>query len=182
VRYESVMKLSYALMVGASLSLVALGCGDDSTSAGGGPEGGGNSGGSSEGGAPPQGGTPDQGGTAPVGGEGEGGGVEGASVSMVVNPETMAAGDTVEVAVTVENFVLEEPSGQPNEDGHGHFHIYLDDASGGNYLLAGQTENVNLTIPANTAPGAHTLKISLGENSHAPVSPAVEFVVDITVE
>lgn len=101
---------------------------------------------------------------------------------MVVDPETMGAGDTVEVTVTVESFVLEEPAGQPNEDGHGHFHIYLDGATGGNYLVAGQTETVNVTIPANTAPGAHTLKISLGENSHAPLSPAVEFVVDITVE
>lgn len=174
------MKLSYALIVGASLSLVALGCGDDSTSAGGGPSEGG--GGSAGGGAPPQGGTPDQGGTGPVGGAGEGGGAEAASVSMVVTPDTMAAGDTVEAVITVQNFVLEAPTGQPNEDGHGHFHIYLDGATGGNYLLAGQDEMVDLTIPANTAPGAHTLRISLGENSHAPVSPPVEAIVNITVE
>jgi hypothetical protein len=174
------MKLSYALLLGGSLALVALACGDDSTSAGGGtPEGGG---GSTAGGAPPQGGTPAPGGSGPAGGEGEGGGAQQASVSMVVTPDTMAAGDTVDVVVTVQGFVLEEPQGQPNEDGHGHFHIYLDGATGGNYLLAGQTTNVSVTIPANAAPGAHTLRISLGENSHAPVSPAIESIVDITVE
>ncbi|MBL8744006.1 MAG: hypothetical protein JNK04_23025 [Myxococcales bacterium] len=101
---------------------------------------------------------------------------------MVVTPDTMAAGDTVDVMVTVTGFVLEAPQGQPNEDGHGHFHIYLDGATGGSYLVAGQTEQVSLTIPANAAAGAHTLRISLGENSHAPVSPAVEDIVDITVE
>lgn len=174
------MKLSSVLLVGASLSLVALGCGDDSTSAGGGTSEGG--GGNAGGGSPPQGGTPDGGGAGPVGGQGEGGGAAAASVSMVVTPDTMAAGATVDVVVTVEGFVLEAPEGQPNEDGHGHFHIYLDGATGGNYLLAGQTENVSLTIPANTEPGAHTLRISLGENSHAPVSPPIEAVVDITVE
>ncbi len=179
--YDKPMKLSCALLIGVSLSLVALGCGDDSAPAGGGSsEGGG--GGSAGGGAPPEGGTPDLGGAGPVGGQGGGGIGEPASVSMVVTPSTMAAGATVDVVVTVEGFVLEAPQGQPNEAGHGHFHIYLDGASGGNYLLAGETENVSLTIPANTTPGPHSLKISLGENDHAPVSPAIEQVVDITVE
>ena len=94
----------------------------------------------------------------------------------------MAAGETVTGTVVVTNFILEAPQNQPNEDGHGHFHLYLDGATGGNYLLNGQSSPIQITIPANTQPGAHTLRLSVSGNDHDPVVPAVEDIVDITVE
>ncbi len=116
------------------------------------------------------------------GNQGGGGGSGAATVTLMLDTTTVVAGGTVNGTVTVENFILEAPMGQPNQEGHGHFHIYLDDAMGVNYLVAGETTSVPITIPGGTAPGAHTLRISLGQNSHAPVSPPVEDVVDITVQ
>jgi len=108
--------------------------------------------------------------------------VEQPTVQLEVTPTTMAAGDTIQGTVTVTNFVLEAPAGQPNQSGHGHYHIYLDGGTGGNYLVAGQTPTTPIKIPANTTPGAHTLRISLGQNNHAEVTPTVEDIVDITVQ
>jgi len=165
-------------ILGLVLLPIWVACGDDGeTGTGGAAAGGGGS--APTGGTAPEGGAPETGGAPSDGG---GGGAATATVALVVDPTTMAAGDTVEAEITVENFILEPASGQPNEPGHGHFHIYLDGATGGNYLLAGDSSPVDLTIPANTTAGAHTLRVSLGENSHAPVSPAVEAVIDITVE
>ena len=111
-----------------------------------------------------------------------GSGQEDATISFTVDPTTMAAGATVTATVSVTNFTLEKPVGQANQAGHGHYHIYLDDKTGGNYLVAGQTETVTFTVPQGTAAGAHTLRASLGENSHAELSPKVQDVLDITVQ
>ncbi len=174
------MTTSFSSALWFMLSLGLLACGD---STGSGASGGG---GASAGGAPATGGEASTGGTPSTGGTGEGGqgtgGATGeASVSMTVDPTTVAAGDDITATVTVENFVLEAPGGA-NQEGHGHYHIYLDDASGGQYLIADQEPTTTFTIPANTAAGAHTLRVSVSDNSHVPLSPAVEDVVDITVE
>ncbi len=173
------MKSSLSLWILLSIGLAA--CGDSSGS--GGAAGGG---GASQGGAPATGGESSTGGTPSTGGAGEGGqgtgGATGeASVTMTVDPTTVAAGDDITATVTVTNFVLEAPGGA-NQEGHGHYHIYLDGASGGQYLIADQEPTTTFTIPANTAPGAHTLRVSVSDNSHVPLSPPVEDIVDITVE
>ena len=88
----------------------------------------------------------------------------------------------VTATVSVTDFVLEAPNNQQNQAGHGHYHIYLDGASGGNYLVANQVPSVTFTIPASTTPGAHSLKVSLSDNHHVPLTPPVEDVVAITVQ
>jgi hypothetical protein len=118
-----------------------------------------------------------------IGSGGQGGGAgAGITVNLTVNPSTVGAGDTTTGTVTVTNFVLEQPSGQPNADGHGHYTIYLDAASGGNYLVRDFAMSTAITIPTGTAPGPHTLTISLRENSSAPLAPPVSDTVAITVQ
>ena len=177
------MKSRWSLLLALCFSAGIAACSDDAEGDGDGGSGGSSSSSASSGSG---GQTASSTGTPAGGAGGEGavstGGATGEpSVELTVTPETMAAGDTVAATVTVQNFVLEEPVGQPNEDGYGHFHIYLDDATGIDYLLAGQDPEVNVEIPADTTPGAHTLRVSLGKNNHAPLSPAVEDIVDITV-
>jgi hypothetical protein len=101
------------------------------------------------------------------------------TVSFTVNPTTIKAGANTEATVTVTNFMLVPPQAT-NVDGEGHYHIYLDQQT--SYLVAGQTPTITVKIPANTAPGPHKLKISLSDNKHKALSPAVEQLIDITVE
>ncbi len=108
-----------------------------------------------------------------------GGGIP--TVSLGLDNATIAAGATAQGTVTVMNFVLEPPSAT-NKPGHGHYHVYLDGASGGSYLVANQVPTVPIKIPAATAAGPHTLRISLSSNDHVPLAPAVEEVIDITVQ
>ncbi len=102
-------------------------------------------------------------------------------IKATVNPATMAAGDTVTVTIAVTNFVLMPPSGT-NVAGQGHYHIYLDGASGGNYLAADQVPSKQVKIPLTTKSGPHTLKVNLSENDHTPLQPPVEDIVNITVK
>jgi hypothetical protein len=127
------------------------------------------------------------GGTATVGAGGSaiggsGGSDTAISVTLTVDPLSMSAGATVNGTIAVENFVLEAAVGQPNQPGHGHYHIYLDQASGIDYLVSDEVPSVPISIPEGTALGMHTLRISLGENNHLPLNPPVEDFVDITVQ
>ena len=124
------------------------------------------------------------GGTATVGAGGSniGGSDTAIGVTLTVDPLSMSAGATVNGTIAVENFVLEAALGQPNQPGHGHYHIYLDDASGIDYLVSDNAPSVPIRIPEGTAPGMHTIRISLGENNHLPLNPPVEDVLDITVQ
>ncbi len=105
----------------------------------------------------------------------------GATVSASAAPDTLMADEVTMVTITVTNFTLEAPGGA-NADGHGHYHIYLDNETGANYLVADFVSPVAVTIPAGTAAGAHTLRVALHNNDHSPVAPAVETTVNITIQ
>ncbi len=151
-----------------------------------------NAGGEAAAGASDAGGTSSDGGAAstgeggttePAGGSnGEGAGpAEGdPTIEVTATPNSIAAGETTQLTIAVTNFELDQPGGA-NEDGHGHYHVYLDDATGGDYLTNGSTPTVMVEIPANTPAGAHTLRINLTDNNHKPFNPSIEDIVDITV-
>jgi hypothetical protein len=103
-------------------------------------------------------------------------------VGASVAPTTLAPGAGATVTIEVNNFILEEPELQPNQDGHGHYHVYLDNRTGTNYLVSGAATPVDVTIPAATPVGSHTLRVSISDNNHAPLLPPVETILDITVQ
>jgi hypothetical protein len=177
-------KLTGWLLAGG-LALGAMACGDESESADGSTASvagaGGGSTASTTTTTAASGGGEGGGATASATGTGGTGGSAEPTVTASVDPATVSAGETVTVTITVENFTLVAPGGA-NEDGEGHYHIYLDGASGGNYLANGQTPTKVVTIPAATAPGPHTLRISVSSNDHVALSPAVEDILDITVQ
>ncbi len=105
-----------------------------------------------------------------------------ACIAAVMSPTTVAPGGGVTVDVEVGNFILDEPVGQPNQTGHGHYHIYLDNAVGGNYLVSGAQDPIDVTIPATTAAGGHTLRVSISDNGHVPLSPPVETILPFDVQ
>jgi hypothetical protein len=169
------------LLLGA-LALVT-GCSSGSSSGGGGSGGAGGAGVTSNAGGAGGAATTDDGGggAGQAGAPGTGGGAAEPTVHLTIDPTTMKAGDTVTATVAVTHFVLEAPEGQPNQPGHGHYHIYLDQASGIDYLIANQTPTIPVQVPPGTTVGAHTLRVSLGNNDHSPLAPPVEDHVDITV-
>lgn len=102
-------------------------------------------------------------------------------VAASVMPTTVAAGGTVMVDIQPGHFTFVAPGG-PNEAGKGHFHIYLDDATGGDYLVVGEAAGeVSVTIPDDTTVGAHTLKILVTANNHMPLAPEISTSLDIMV-
>jgi len=104
------------------------------------------------------------------------------SITITILEEAIHAGDSITVSIAVENFVLEEPVGQGNEDGHGHYHIYLDDDVGGDYLIAGAAAENQVDLPRNLSVGAHSLRANLTANDHRPFNPSIEGTADFTVE
>ena len=105
----------------------------------------------------------------------------GPSLLATALPTTIAAGGDVTVTVTADHFTLEVPGG-PNASGHGHYHVYLDGATGGNYLAEDAAASVQVTIPGTTVPGPHTLRVELANNDHSALNPAVSTMIDLTVQ
>ncbi|MBK06567.1 MAG: hypothetical protein CL920_29465 [Deltaproteobacteria bacterium] len=104
------------------------------------------------------------------------------SVTATPDKTTIAAGDKITLTVTAQNFSIDASQiGKANSPGVGHYHVYLDNETGNNYLYAGADAKAVITIPGTTAAGAHTLRVSLRNNDHSAVSPAVEATVNFTV-
>lgn len=111
--------------------------------------------------------------------------------SVIVNPTTMAAGDTVEMTVDGEHLgELEEVSmdtgmeEEGEEESHcpgGHFHVYLDDLET-NPITMQEAKTFPLVIPEGTTAGAHTLIVRLHNKDHIIYEPQVTKDVSITVE
>lgn len=100
----------------------------------------------------------------------------GASVSVkadkthAVQPE-----DQITLTVSVSDFRLSpEAIGGANEEGVGHYRVYLDDASGDDYLVSGADATTKVTIPADISDGSHDLRVVLRNNDKSPLEPPVE--------
>jgi len=104
------------------------------------------------------------------------------SVTATSNGSTVIAGEAITLSITATNFELVDPAtNTTNADGHGHYHVYLDNATGGDYLVADFAATAQVTIPAATSAGAHTLKVQLFNNDHSAITPEVSDTVAITV-
>jgi len=83
--------------------------------------------------------------------------------------------DEITLTISVTEFRLAADSiGAANQDGVGHYRIYLDDASGDDYLVARAEPVTKVTIPADINDGSHDLRVVLHNNDKSPVQPAVE--------
>jgi hypothetical protein len=80
--------------------------------------------------------------------------------------------------LTVTNFTLANFVGATgNRPGIGHVHVYLDANDNNDYLLADYIPRPRVVIPNGTSVGAHTLRVSLRNNDHSPLTPPVEVTV-----
>jgi len=83
--------------------------------------------------------------------------------------------DEITLTITPSGFRLAPDSiGAANEDGAGHYRIYLDDASGDGYLAIGAETTAKVTIPDDISDGSHDLRVVLHNNDKTPLNPPVE--------
>ena len=83
--------------------------------------------------------------------------------------------DEVTLTISITDFRLAADSiGSANQDGVGHYRVYLDDASGDDYLAVGAEPVAKITIPADVNDGSHDLRVVLHNNDKSPLQPAVE--------
>lgn len=102
----------------------------------------------------------------------------GPELEITVSPTVTTPGVEVNLQVFLQKFQLEEPIGQPNVEGHGHYHVYL----GNTEVTYSGKYGTQVPIPANTSLGVRTLKVQLFNNDFSPVVPAVVTKTKITVE
>ena len=82
-------------------------------------------------------------------------------IVMVSADKTHAVqpGDEITLTIEVSGFTLDPAKmDQANEDGVGHYRIYLDSASGEDYLAQGAENTVKVTIPETITDGSHDLR------------------------
>ena len=91
-------------------------------------------------------------------------------------------GDELTLTVTVSDFTLDtDKLNEANEAGVGHFRVYLDDATGDDYLAMGAEPMTMVKIPDDITDGSHEVRVALHNNDQSPLSPPVEAKVWIIV-
>ena len=91
-------------------------------------------------------------------------------------------GDEITLTVTVSDFTLDAGKlNEANETGVGHFRVYLDDATGDDYLAMSGDSKTMVKIPDDITDGSHEVRVTLHNNDQSPLSPPVEAKVWIIV-
>jgi hypothetical protein len=97
------------------------------------------------------------------------------SVTSPAANANLPIGAPTQLTLAISNFTLTNFIGSTgNQAGRGHVHVYLDANDNSDYLVADYIERPRVVIPNGTSVGAHTLRVSLRNNDHTPLSPAVE--------
>lgn len=101
---------------------------------------------------------------------------EGPAVSVSADKtHAVQPGDEITLTVTVNKFTLDTSKiGKPNEPNVGHYRVYLDDASGDNFLADSAADTVKVKIPDVITDGSHQLRVVLHNNDRSPVTPAAQ--------
>jgi truncated hemoglobin YjbI len=79
-----------------------------------------------------------------------------------------------DLVVEVSDFILTPPQDE-NEDGHGHYHVYVDN------VYQGFSAEETFTLGPLEA-GAHQIQVTLAQNDHFDLEPLVSDVVEITAK
>ena len=90
--------------------------------------------------------------------------------------------DEITLTISVTDFrFAADAIGTANQAGVGHYRIYLDNASGDDYLAVGADAATKVIIPADISDGSHDLRVVLYSNDKSPLQPTVEASVLLIV-
>lgn len=100
----------------------------------------------------------------------------GASMSVKADKtHAVQPNDVITLTIDLTDFRLAPDGiGTANQDGVGHYRIYLDTASGDDFLAVGADPTTKVTIPGDISDGSHDLRVVLHNNDKSPLEPAVE--------
>ena len=91
-------------------------------------------------------------------------------------------GDELTVTVEITGFSLDGAEiGKANQDGVGHYRVYLNDASDDGFLAESAEKQVKVLIPQDLADGSHELRVVLYHNDRTPVSSAPQSAITLIV-
>ncbi|MES2639504.1 MAG: hypothetical protein V4850_08460 [Myxococcota bacterium] len=102
------------------------------------------------------------------------------SVTAAFTPSTVVAGESAQLDVWIENYVVVDPTGRPRPEataGEGHYHVYLD----GNYT-AHWTPYVTIQTAAEDPAGDYVYRVTLVDSDHIELDPPVDTEVTLTIE
>lgn len=101
---------------------------------------------------------------------------EGPEVSVSADKtHAVQPGDEITLTIIVNKFTLDASKiGKPNEVNVGHYRVYLDNASGDNFLADSGAGTVKVKVPDDITDGSHQLRVVLHNNDRTPVAPAVQ--------
>lgn len=102
--------------------------------------------------------------------------VAGATMSVKADKtHAVQPNDVITLTIDLTDFRLAPDGiGSANQDGVGHYRVYLDTASGDDYLAVGAEPTAKVTIPGDISDGSHDLRVVLHNNDKSPVEPGVE--------
>ncbi len=103
------------------------------------------------------------------------------TITAAFTPATVAPGESAELAVTIENFTVVDPTATPTPkpaEGEGHYHVYYTDAD----YIAAWTPSITIKTAADDPPGDYVFDIRLVDSSHLDIDPQVSVTVTLTVE
>jgi len=90
--------------------------------------------------------------------------------------------DEITLTVVTSGFRLSESEiGQLNKPDTGHYRVYLDSASGDDYLLESAAAVSKVTVPESVTDGSHDLRVVLYSNDKTQLAPTVEASVLLIV-
>lgn len=83
--------------------------------------------------------------------------------------------DEITLTIEVSDFALDASKiGQGNEPGVGHYRVYLDAATGDDFLAQSADATTKITVPDDITDGSHELRVVLRNNDRSPLEPPVE--------
>jgi hypothetical protein len=102
------------------------------------------------------------------------------SVTAAFTPSTVVAGESAQLDVWIENYVVVDPTSRPPPvatPGEGHYHVYFD----GSYTAAWTPYITIQTAPEDPA-GDYVYRVALVTSAHVEVDPPVDTEVTLTIE
>jgi hypothetical protein len=105
-------------------------------------------------------------------------------ITAPTSGSTVSVGGTLDIEFTLTNFQLDLDNefGATNVPGTGHVRIYLDDATGEDYIVDAINTHAEIDLPADLSEGDHWIHLVLTENDGTPLVPSATAKVSVTVE